>query len=717
MPQDYDSGQRPLVLITESGDECIATRLESSDLVDDCYQHRVSFIARKLNPEKLLGTGISVVYQPRISSTGRSPAAFHGICIEIRKTGALHSRGYDQFTAVLAPWFWLLQHRTNCRVYQEQKTSEIIKSLASEHGFSSQLDLTASGDKSREYCVQFNETDRDFITRLMNEEGWHYHFQQEKGDHKLVIGADNGCFSTVAEGSAEHFAESDKQEWAITDWQHNFSLGAGGAMTSDYSYSLAEALPGSKVNSASGIKAQKNLQHYFYPGRYQEKSVGTDVATQAIEGFDCRYSQVEGGCSLSGFYAGGCFTLDHHRDADEKGKYLLLAVHHEFTASESGREVEYNNRFTCIPADTDYRSTPAFEKPKILGLQSALVTGPSSEEIHIDDYNRVKVQFHWDTEGKGDDASSCWVRVAQNMAGNNFGTHFLPRVGDEVLVSFLDSDPDRPVIVGSVYNETHKQPYTEPTSYGIKLQSSPDGGADTFNELRFDCKKDEEQIYLQAEKDLLIDVKNDRIETIIGNLTEEIQKTVTRTIKEDDMLTIEGEQAVTVTKKIAVTTDDAYELTTKGDFQQQTDGDSSTTVKGKTAIDSTGDIALESKGNIDGKATNTVTLDGASIKQSGKQGIDLEVGANKISMTPSGVEISCGPSTIKLSPSGVEISGMQFKAEGQVQAELKSGVAVTVEGTVKTDIKGTMVSIDGNAMTQIKAGAMVEIQGAIAKIN
>ena len=717
MPQDYDSGQRPLVLITESGEECIATRMESSDGVDSCYQHRVSFIARKLNPEKLLGTGISVVYQPRVASTGHSPATFHGICMEIRKTGVLHSRGYDQYTAVLMPWFALLKHRTNCRIYQEQKASDIIKSLASEHGFSSQLDLSASGDKSREYCVQFNETDRDFIIRLMNEEGWHYHFQQKKGDHKLVIGADNGCFATVAEGSVDHFADSDKQEWAITDWQHSFSLNAGGAMTSDYSYELAEALPGSKVNSSNDVKAQKSLQHYFYPGRYQVKSAGTGVATQAIEGFDCRYSQVEGGSSLSGFYAGGCFKLDHHRDTEEKGEYLLLSVQHQFEAAEGGREMEYSNRFICIPANVDYRSVPAFEKPKILGLQSALVTGPSSEEIHIDDYNRVKVQFHWDTEAKGDDASSCWVRVAQNMAGNNFGSHFIPRVGDEVLISFLDSDPDRPVVVGSVYNETHKQPYKEPTSYGTKLQSSPNGGADTFNELRFDCKKDEEQIYLQAEKDLVIDVKNDRTETIIGNLVEDIQKAVTRTIKENDTLTIEGEQATTVTKKVALTTDDAYELTTKGDYKQQTDGDCSTTIKGKTALDSTGDIALESKANIDGKATNTITLDGASIKETGKQAIDLEVGPSTISLSPSGIEIACGPSTIKLSPSGVEISGMQFKAEGQVQAELKSGVAATVEGTVKTDIKGTMVGIQGNAMTQIKAGAMVEIQGAIAKVN
>ncbi|WP_281649077.1 type VI secretion system tip protein TssI/VgrG, partial [Parendozoicomonas sp. Alg238-R29] len=347
----------------------------------------------------------------------------------------------------------------------------------------------------------------------------------------------------------------------------------------------------------------------------------------------------------------------------------------------------------------------------------AVVTGPSSEEIHMDDYNRVKVQFHWDTEGKGDDSSSCWIRVAQHMAGNGFGSQFVPRVGDEVLVSFLDGDPDRPLVIGSVYNNSHKAPYETPTSYGIKLQSSPNGGADTFNELRFNCKKDEEQIFMQAEKNLVIEVKNDRNETIVGNLTEDIQKVVTRTVKEDDSLTVEGEQKVAVTKNITVTTDADYQLTTKGNFEQTTDGDALFTVKGKTSVDNTGDISMESKGNIDGKATNSISLDAASISATGKQAIELEVGASKVSLSPSSIELSCGPSTIKLSASGVEISGMQFKAEGQVQAELKSGVACTVEGTVKTDIKGTMVGIQGNAMTQVKAGAMVEIQGAIAKIN
>ncbi|WP_281647025.1 type VI secretion system tip protein TssI/VgrG, partial [Parendozoicomonas sp. Alg238-R29] len=393
--QDYDPKKRPLTLQTESGDEWIVTRLESHDSVDGLYEHHVSFIARKADPKSLLGKGISVNYRPQQGSSKSQETSFHGICVNIRKTGALQSRGYEQYSAVLVPWFSLLQHRTHCRVFQQQKASDIVKTLAGEHGFSSQLDLAASGDKAREYCVQFNETDLAFITRILNEEGWHYHIQQQKGDHTLVIGSDNSCFSKVQHSDIEYFAESKKREWAITDWQHSFSLTAGSVQTSDYSYELAEAMPGTKVNSASGLKAQRTLQHYYYPGRFIEKNAGSDIAGQAIEGFDSRFSQVEGSSSLSGFAAGKRFSLDHHPDAEEQGEHLILAVTHQFLAEESFREPQYSNRFQCIPAGADYRPLPIFNKPQILGLQSAVVTGPSSEEIHMDDYNRVKVQFHW----------------------------------------------------------------------------------------------------------------------------------------------------------------------------------------------------------------------------------------------------------------------------------------------------------------------------------
>ena len=337
--------------------------------------------------------------------------------------------------------------------------------------------------------------------------------------------------------------------------------------------------------------------------------------------------------------------------------------------------------------------------------------------MHADEWARVKVQFHWDTQGQGDDSSSCWVRVAQPLAGNQFGCQVLPRVGDEVLVSFLDDDPDRPIVTASVYNHSHKPPFDSPSQYGFKFQSTPDGGAETYSELRFDCQKDQEQVFLQAEKDMVISIKNDRNETIVGNLQEEIQSEVTRLVKKDDKLTVEGEQTIKVSKNINTTTETNYQLSASGHLIQKAGSDWSATVKGQTSMDSTGDISLSSKGNIESQATSTLSLDGTSIKLSGKQAIDCKVGACKLSMSASALELSCGPGKIKISPSGVEISGINVKAEGKVQAELKGGVGATVEGSVKTDIKGTMVTIQGNAMTQVKAGAMVELQGGIAKIN
>ena len=712
--QEYDPKLRALNLITEQGERLVATRLESCDQVDGLYEHRISFIARKLDPQKLLGTPVGVACR---SGHNGAEHFFHGICTEIRKTGVLESKGYDQFSAVLVPWFWMLRHRTNCRIFQNQKTSEIINTLVKEHGFSSQIALRAKGDTTREYCVQFNETDLDFICRLLKEEGWHWHFQQEKSQHILVIGSDNRCFKALVEPDIEYFSGSNRLDKAITDWQHSYRVGPGSVQTSDYSYELAEAMPGKKINSARQVKAQKTLQHYFYPGRFKVKDAGATVATHAIEGFDSRYSQVEGGGSLGSFYAGGRFKLVNHPESSERGEYLLLEVFHEVSTDETGMGFNYSNRFHCIPANVDYRPLVSFEKPKILGLQSAKVTGPSSEEVHMGEYSRVKVQFHWDLNGKDDGSSSCWVRVAQHLAGNQFGSQFIPRVGDEVLVSFIDSDPDKPVIVGSVYNETHKPPYKADTSQGFKLQSSPKGGADTFNELRFDNKKNEEKVFLQAEKDLVVHVKNDRQETINGSLTEDIKKAAKRLVQEDDQLTVKGQQKLSVTKDISISTEADYHLTTTGNYKLRTDGNVSQTIKGKTSVDSTGDVTLDSSASIHSKAASQITNEAVSIKDTGTKSIDLEVGASSVSLSAKGIKLSCGSSVIKLSQSGIEISGIKVSAEGKVKAELKSAVNTSVEGTVKTDIKGTMVTIQGSAMTQVKAGAMLELQGAIAKIN
>ena len=708
---------RPLIAKTEDGDELIVAQLGSSERLDDLFEHRALLLAQNLSGSSLLGQAISFCYQPLHGSGRQRERFFHGYCIEVRQVGRLESRDYLQYELVVVPWPWFLCQRTNCRVFQQQKVSEIINSLAREHGFHSYLTMNVSNDQRREYCVQFNETDWDFIQRLANAQGWFYFFRQEQDKHTLVIGENNRQFSDCGEKGIEYFVGSHKRERAITEWTHGYRTRTGSVVTADYHYELAQQVMGDEVKTQFGGSRRKTLQQYFYPGGFQEKSQGEAVASQVMSGVDTGFSEVFGSGSLFKFASGTTFHLDHHPDSDEQKSWLLSEVVHTMVTVEDGHSMEYTNQFRCLSADTPWKARRRLPKPVMAGVQSALVTGPDNEEVFLDKYHRIKLQFHWDRDGKGDQNSSCWVRVAQSLAGDGFGCQITPRVGDEVLVCFLDNDPDQPLVIGSVYNGKRQQPYKSGMEQGMRLKSLPGGGSDNFNELRFNCKKDEELLYLQAEKDMSVLVKNDAERKVTGNEKILVEKASDRTVKENDTHKVEGEQSTEVSKNISTKTDADYHLQTKGQFQQETDGNYSLKTKGSTSVDSDGNMAFETHGSMSEKASGSLSMDATSISGKGKTGVEFSVGASKVSLSASSVEISCGPSSVKLSPSGVEISGIQVKAEGQVMAQVKGGVSASLEGTVNTDIKGTIVTINGNAMTSVKAGAMVEIFGAITKIN
>lgn len=296
------------------------------------------------------------------------------------------------------------------------------------------------------------------------------------------------------------------------------------------------------------------------------------------------------------------------------------------------------------------------------------MSGPSGEEVNQDKLGRIKVHFHWNKDGKKDENSSCWIPVAQPTASNGFGVQFIPRIGDEVLVSFIDGDPDRPVISGSIYNGKNKPPYSTATQSGIKTRSTPKGSSNTANELRFEDKKDKEEVFLQAEKDFNINVKNDLKQTIKGLASLEAEKTVSWKSKE----------------AMSLETEDQFTASAKKDLSLQSDA----TINSKAGK------------NAEISASSKVLVDGQSIDIKGQTKIKLSVGST----------------SIELSQSGIKISGAQISIKGQAKAEMKAAM-VSIESQAKTDVKGALVEVNGSAMTQVKAGAMVQIQGAIAKVN
>ncbi|CAK1996182.1 type VI secretion system secreted protein VgrG [Vibrio crassostreae] len=281
---------------------------------------------------------------------------------------------------------------------------------------------------------------------------------------------------------------------------------------------------------------------------------------------------------------------------------------------------------------------------------------------------RVKVQFHWDKEGEKDENASCWLPVSQGLASKGFGSQFLPRVGDEVLIQYIEGNPNRPVIIGSIYNKANAPAYSSATQSGIKTRSTPKGSSKQGNELRFEDQKDKEHIYLHAEKDLLIDTNNDLTTTVKGKVTSKVEKTIDIEAKEN----------------IKLVTEKQLDVTSKDNLSAKSDKN----------------ITLDSGSNLEAAAKSSVKVDGSKVSITGKSKIELKVGASKI----------------EISASGIKIDAPQVSISGKGKAEMKAAM-VSIEGQGKTDVKGALVTLNGSAMTQVKAGAMVQIQGAIAKVN
>ena len=708
---------RPLTAQTDNGDTFIVSEFHSHERLDGLFEHKALVLAPHLDEKAMLGQGVSFCYQPGHDTTRTKERFFHGHCLSIRQTGILDSRDYRQYEIVAAPWPCFLSLRKNCRIFQQQTVKDMVQTLAQEHGCQSSLKIHASSDQQKPFCMQFNESDWDFLQRHIQAQGWFYCFQQEEGQHTLVINDSNQQCQDSGEKEVEYFIGSHKLQRAIHEWSHGYQIQPGSVVTADYDYEQAQVIMADETRTRVSNAHSTHLQYFYYPGDFQSRQQGNTVSSLGMKGFDSNVSVVTGAGSLCHFASGTTFDLDHHPDSEEQQRWLLTEVTHDMITAEDGHSIEYSNRFRCIPANTPWKTRQTVPKPVMAGLHSAVVTGPENQEICLDKHHRIKVKFHWDREAKDDQNSSCWVRVAQPMTGDGFGCQFTPRVGDEVVISFLDGDPDKPLVVGTVYNGKRQQPYSNGLDQGFRMKSLPGAGAENFSELRFGCKKGQELLYLQAEKDLSVVVKNDAERKVTGNETAEIDKSSDRMVKENDTHTIQGTLSTNVSKGIVTKTDADYRLESKQDMQQQSGGSYSLQTRGTTTLNSDGDLKLDTGQNLNVTASGNQSLKANSISAKGNTGVELSVGASKIALSTSSIELSCGGSSIKLSPASLAISGVQLSVEGQTSALLKGGVSTSVESGVNTQVKGTMVTINGQAITTVKAGALVELSGAIAKIN
>jgi len=436
---------------------------------------------------------------------------------------------FSYYRAEIVPWAWFLTRTADCQIFQQKTIPEIIKKVFQDHGFQDFQDRTQGSYPQREYVVQYRETAFNFVSRLMEEYGIFYFFEHDQNTHKLIFADKPQVHKNCPVQYKVRFnytpGATVLHEDVVDNWGAEQELRPGKYALTDYNFQTPNTSLMANVQTVAEIGGNTKYEIYDYPGIHTKKSEGDTTTKVRMEEEEALHHLVTGSGNCRSFASGYKFHLDEHSRPDMNGDFLLTEVTHSasvgdsYSGSGAGSQETYTNHFTCIPFAVPYRPQRVTPKPIVQGPQTAVVVGPAGEEIYPDKYGRVKVQFFWDRLGKKDENSSCWVRVSQPWAGKNWGSINIPRIGQEVIVEFLEGDPDRPIITGRVYNDDQMPPYTLPdhmTRTTFMSRSTKSGGSANYNELRFEDKKGNEQIFLNAEKDMDHRVEKDSRE-FIGN--------------------------------------------------------------------------------------------------------------------------------------------------------------------------------------------------------
>jgi type VI secretion system secreted protein VgrG len=594
------------------------------------------------------------------------------------------------YRATLYPKLWLLTFSGQCRIFQNKTAVDIITSILSENKIPFLNQVTKAGMQPRDFCVQYNETDFNFISRLMEEEGIFYFFQQTQEKHTLVLADSAQAHVPCPNAATASFHDSVVHDQFMRQVSSCFisqSIVPQGDTLKSYNY-LTPKTP--LKATATGDPSAGGGTLTSYHQIYDKQTRGDELAKVKLQSIELPQKMVNGLSTVPFFLAGYKFHLDHHPRQDANIDYVLYEVIHEAYLKPEGKDEHlYKNTYYAFPATTPFRAAQTTPKPRIYGTQTAKVTGKPNEEIYTEEYGRIKVKFHWDPSEKEDDSTSCWIRVATLWSGQAWGTVFTPRVGQEVVVSFIDGDPDKPLVVGSVYNGDHKPPYLPdtPTKSTIKSQTSKKQGDATpgYNEFRFEDKRESEEIYIHAQKDFKIDIQNNQDITLVGgNRTitlqaqEEVQEERSGTTGNDSLTLKNGNKSLQIdTGNYSIKLD-------KGNITV-------TCMSGNIDFDVTGDISLKCSGAFSVNAGQAISLVAGTTLTATAEG-DLSASAG-------------GAATIE--------AGGAFVASAGGIASVKSGSTLTLTaGEGLNAAAGLALSLESGLNTSITSGAAIEATAA-----
>lgn len=673
----WTQDQNSLALTTPLGkDKLILSSLRGREAISQPFSYDLEMFSgdKTLDLTKLVGKSVSV----EVRLDDGKLRYINGVVSRFSLVRSDPKEDLAFYEAEIRPWFWLLNYRGGFKVYQKQTAKQIIQAALDGTGLASNAKINLSGTYAeREYCVQYGETDFAFLSRLMEEEGIYYWFDHQKTKHVMVIADDAGAHVNtplVHKLRYRSMTNPTVEDDIITDCRFEHSVVPRSFGLDDFNFETPSTDLASSSSSSRSSKTSYDLSETglaTYPGRYGKSNVGTQFAKIRLEAEELPERLLTASGTCRSLIPGYKVEISEHARDDVNGAWVVQDI------SIRANAQTFDTTFTAFPAAVQFRPPMVTPKAVIHSTQTAIVTGPDGEEIYTDKYGRVQVKFHW---AKGGADPSCWIRCAHGWAGKGWGILFVPRVGQEVVVSFLDGDPDRPLITGAVYNGENTPPYlpSEKTKSTIKTRSSAKGSASTFNEIRFEDKKGSEELFIQAEKDMNVNIKNDQTTDIENDQTLNIKHDRTTTIDNDDRLTVKDDRIEQI--------DNNRQRTVGGKETITVDGDTKAAYGGKQTIT----VAKDAKYTMKAKETRSVK---AAAKHEFGANLDVDVKGNYT----------------------LNVKGnLTIKATGNVTIE---GMKVGVKAKSQMDIEGAMTTLKGKGSCETSASGAMTVKGGIVKIN
>lgn len=662
------------------GDELIPVSLSAQEEISQPFRFEIKAVSQKgvIKPDDLLNQAVCVTLQ----SEGSPVRYFHGIVRSVTDQGIVRGAGtakdYELYRIVAVPRLWFLSQTSDCRIYQKMSADDILKAMFEDAGLTDMM-IIPSGSQ-REYTAQFNETDLHFATRLMEEEGWFYFFTHEDSKHTLVVASSNSAFSNISNATL-HIGGGADDTTALIDFRGPSQTVRGKMTLADYDPENPDTKLQSEQPTTLKTGGKDARDDFRWPALSFDSGTVKNRTTWDLEAAEAVASLFGGSTRFGGLVPGGKFKVESKPAAPQDGEYVVRGAQHQAdddTWLNQAGTASYLAEFTAFLSSVTWRQPIVTARPRMDGIHTALVMGPqddkgsdiksqSGEEIYTDDLGRVKVRFYWDWRGEATGSDAVWARVVQPWAGKGWGGQFIPRVGTEVAVAFVDGDPDRPMVIGGLYNGRDNPIYSkaDKNKLGLRTRSVPNGAAGSnFSEFTIDDTKGSELIFFHAEKDYFTEIENDqtltvdncRIVTVKKDETVDIQNNQTIKVKNDHSLTVtDGNRAIKVSQG-----NNAFEVSQGNHSEKIAQGNH------------THEVSLGNYESKIGTGNWSLNVTTGSVTIEALQGITLKVGSN----------------SVKIDMSGVQINGTMVK----------------LAGTAMTQVQAPMTQVNGDGMLVLKGG-------------